>query len=1027
MQAAGSIIINGIIDGEDGKGITSADVVFCIISGTGTPADTADWQTTVTQLSLSDSTKEYYLWQATYITYTDGTHAYTGKVRLGQVKDFAAVTEQYATGTASAADSSTWQDNTPPAPQKGSYLWTRTKLVFANGSISYLPSAAGYCLGYYGEDGKGIVSADVMFCIISGTGTPADIADWQTTVAQLSLSDSTKEYYLWQATYITYTDGTHAYTGKVCLGQVKDFASVTEQYALGTASAATGNWQDDTPPAPQKGSYLWTRTKLVFANGSISYLPSAAGYCLGYYGEDGTSPWLADLDNEMVSVACDAQGKTTEVFDKTVNVKMWHGSQEQSLVVLSTTSHTGMDITTSQSEKTVSIHIDQGTEIAQVTDIIVTIACEGSDDQTLHIYVNGVRPGSNGQPATVFDIVPSLSSIVLDKDKTLKPESQVTCKVLKKVGNAAAVDATSDDGTLRFRKNEDITSPSQGTAWASGGKNVVVSCTASDRYVTFAFFDLNGTLLDKEIVPIIHDGTDGKNAPYDVLSFARSDSRESCSDEHIDTANDYDGWFPTAPEATDGYPYIWERRQHYTWDGSTPVLASTSYTCLTGADGPQGEPQTSYRLEVDTDTVSYEMNHAGVVSFSPEAYTVRVYKIQGNAQSIVADLGAEGLVLRYDAVPVNDTGDSSTGLLSSGSEFLYNGEVQSYVDYVLYKGSVSAANEIGRKRVSSVRQYQRMLLPQGQWDSSDNCQFTRTATTTPLVFLADSNGGGTYWYLDADTNNVGTADNPIWQAPGDNQTVWKLANNFDVVLAKMLFARFASLGSFIVYERYFFSQYGTLVGPTENSDITVNATNVATTYTSGNKSAVPYGWFNPDDPMADTRPASGYKFRPTKCINALTGEEWSASGNVHFKANGDTYIRGEVHATSGEFNGRIIASAFYAPVENIGFSGWGATEQEYVVDMENNPHLFFLADGAYANVTLPNPSSYPGLELQFYHLLGTQASLGSVRFSTRIRSFLNASSVKFWNNAYAMHDTLITLKAFGGFWNLMAGTLYESS
>ena len=40
-----------------------------------------------------------------------------------------------------------------------------------------------------------------------------------------------------------------------------------------------------------------------------------SGVIDGQNGSDGTSPYFADIDNEMVNVACDYNGKTTAAFD----------------------------------------------------------------------------------------------------------------------------------------------------------------------------------------------------------------------------------------------------------------------------------------------------------------------------------------------------------------------------------------------------------------------------------------------------------------------------------------------------------------------------------------------------------------------------------------------------------------------------------------------------------------------------------------------------------------------------------------
>ncbi len=84
---------------------------------------------------------------------------------------------------------------------------------------------------------------------------------------------------------------------------------------------------------------------------------------------------------------------------------------------------------------------------------------------------------------------------------------------------------------------------------------------------------------------------------------------------------------------------------------------------------------------------------------------------------------------------------------------------------------------------------------------------------------------------------------------------------------------------------------------TWNSVTQVTATS-GMSYRGGPHSGVPYSWFDPDDPMAESKPESGYKFRPTKCINALTGEEWSANGNIHTDAEGNVILRNALFASA---------------------------------------------------------------------------------------------------------------------------------
>ena len=275
---------------EDGVSITSADVVFVLSdSGSTAPADSVTWKTSFAELDIKNTNASKFVWQAVKVVLSNGTTSYTGKQCLGKVSEFASITEQYALGTASAA-TGTWQDNTPPSAEKGKYLWTRTKLTYSDNSVGYSPSEAGQCVGYFGTDGKGISSADIMFCLgNSQTTAPGDSSFTATSFAELNIKSTDADKYVWQCIKTTYTSGNPTYSGKVCLGKVSDFASITEQYALGTASAATGTWQDNTPPSAEKGKYLWTRTKLTYSGGGTTYVPSSSGQCIGYFGTDGSN------------------------------------------------------------------------------------------------------------------------------------------------------------------------------------------------------------------------------------------------------------------------------------------------------------------------------------------------------------------------------------------------------------------------------------------------------------------------------------------------------------------------------------------------------------------------------------------------------------------------------------------------------------------------------------------------------------------------------------------------------------------
>ena len=305
-----------------------------------------------------------------------------------------------------------------------------------------------------------------------------------------------------------------------------------------------------------------------------------------------------------------------------------------------------------------------------------------------------------------------------------------------------------------------------------------------------------------------------------------------------------------------------------------------------------GRDAIQYSLEVSTSQIRWGEDYAGVRWFNPASYNLRLIRYEGSTATVLSSLpsGYHLYYFAYDGNTLVDSGESALDGLYSDQEFSYV-NVCNKVEYILCTDSMtpaspaSAHNVIGDVVVTASRDYNRMLMPAGIYQ---NKLYVRDDSTTPLVYHS-----GLYWYLDADSNNIGTVQNPNYQAPSlTSGNVWKRARNeFQVILTLMLFTEFARMGGFIVYNNFFISQYGTLIG-NNTADVKVNVSNVGTQY-SGTKNSqaftsVPYGWFDGNDPMGET-PTSGttYKFRPMKVVNALTGEEWMAEGKVHVDSNGD--------------------------------------------------------------------------------------------------------------------------------------------
>lgn len=571
------------------------------------------------------------------------------------------------------------------------------------------------------------------------------------------------------------------------------------------------------------------------------------------------------------------------------------------------------------------------------------------------------------------------------------------------------------------------------------------------------------------------------------------------------------------------WPYEWEAKRGKAAANAQGVRAWNEYEGTMKLHGRWARDAEVFSLRVDTPTVHWESGFAGNNSFKPASYELCLYKVVGSTNSKLTAVPS-GMSLYYYAYNADgtlaDSGDSALGTLQSGSEFVYTG-VCAYVEYVLYSAANANGTELDRVRVTSIRDYQRMLVPAGVWDAAKT--YTRTDRTVPLVFYAPT---GTYYYLDADSAQ-GAAGNNV---PSDSATCyWKAVPEYEVVLVRMLFAEFARLGSFIVYERFFFSQYGTLISATgvetninayragasysqtlyelkgngadggriiyrvaftvsaettigigieasceeeydvgavgeldstalattsindlqggtncltvdgvtmyaseterkgvrlkvsagthffyiiyakdgsddENDDKATFAFSGATfsisevsasedmTLTTVTKTSVAYGWFDAADPMAASAPSIGYKFRPAKCINALTGEEWAAGGKVHFLPDGSGELAsGNIcwdedgntsFITKGSTNkisihdGRIDFFGLLGfPNLTIGTDDLGCAIIR-IFD-ENNREMYNLGPGGLEGIANSSNSEEMEMHLGFYRIVNN-TTLGNV-------------------------------------------------
>ena len=372
---------------------------------------------------------------------------------------------------------------------------------------------------------------------------------------------------------------------------------------------------------------LCTRT----STGSTTLEPTEANSSVWrYYAQQGTSPYFADIDNEMDSVVCDKDGKTTAAYSTTFRVYLWHGSTEMTLSDI-TISGTTTDITATKNvtNKTVTVSVAKGKTIPLATELTITPKATGApNDQSVHFVLNGVRPGADGKPAVLYSIIPSISSIKCDKSNTLTPTS-FTCTVQKVSGDSVST-ATSTDGTLRYSIDNDITTSTQGTALTIGG--TINSYTSSNKYIVLAFFE-GTTLRDKERILIVADGSDGNGIVSIATTYARSSQSSTASET---TAPTIDGsWSSTMPTLTDTYKYLW-RREITTYTDTSKNTTKYFLAAVKGQEGVNGKDGWMVTADPANVIITQSLG-TNTTSFSTQAVTFSAKK--GNVSATITSIG----------------------------------------------------------------------------------------------------------------------------------------------------------------------------------------------------------------------------------------------------------------------------------------------------------------------------------------------------------------------------------------------------
>lgn len=219
------------------------------------------------------------------------------------------------------------------------------------------------------------------------------------------------------------------------------------------------------------------------------------------WSKDGESNIMADLDNEMVSVALTSTGVTTSAQSWTTHVSMWYGTEKLTLETLTVSTPAGFTASTSKTTGAVAISVAAGKSVPEQNTVTITLAAMKNGQlytRELTFKITGVRGGADGSDAVIYSLVTSATMVSKNKNGGYSVAS-VSCRRMKTVG---AVTTATTDGELKYSRD--------GAAEVPIGDGVGVASGNFTSSLKFVFY-VNGQAVDVETVPMVVDGSDGKD------------------------------------------------------------------------------------------------------------------------------------------------------------------------------------------------------------------------------------------------------------------------------------------------------------------------------------------------------------------------------------------------------------------------------------------------------------------------------------------------------------------------------------
>ena len=400
-----------------------------------------------------------------------------------------------------------------------------------------------------------------------------------------------------------------------------------------------------------------------------------------------TLPFMVcDLSNESASVAWNT--KTAKYIGLPIKTKvsLLYHNEPWAISSLNISKVAGLKTSMSIEGKAKVITIDADNltadSLAQITKMNITVVGRYAGANYEYTRELTILKSSD---TVVYELIPSADSIVVDKDGN-KTVNSVSCDVYATSSDDKRYKLTALPAgmSLKYGKSENAT---KDLALGAG-----VDVTSDDKMVTFALYDSNNNMLDKESVPVVAFGKDGKGIEYIFKLQNSAPSNPTPSDyatnekyQRTDYVPTTLGWTddPTGVDAVNQYEWVSKRVStnghwgpfsapaEYAHFGKHAPKAKSSDDIVTIPTDSDGNALLAFREEVGFSLLvdGHECNISSIQKYSSTLSNVSC-SISSNVATIKCEEGAK-LGITSQTIVFKVTGTHDDGSI--------------YIDYVTVK------------------------------------------------------------------------------------------------------------------------------------------------------------------------------------------------------------------------------------------------------------------------------------------------------------------------------------------------------